>query len=257
MRKEDLLTVSNYRIMYNEAWESDVGFIERGEEFFPLQLGDDSLDVLSFVGEPFVSRLCVLCTSKRNEWLCHEAYRFGLELALNDVACTCPSSKSPVAQAFRDGFLSGGGRLELFLGIGMLNALSKEGFRRFISVVLVRSGVVYSPFDPAFSAKGVLKESALLRDHLSSRKEEIVLLGLDADDKPLVEDALMAGCDVAVHTSFLSSPCARMLANEGACLIGSAADYLLMKGGEIKCLVHPDERGLFSHRGMRYGCFFL
>lgn len=256
MDKEDLLAVCNYRRMYSEAWNGHIGFIERGEEHFPLDRdGDDGLDVLSFIGEPFDSTLSVLAMSVEDRNLAQEAYRFGLELAANRIPCTMGLSGKSVSIAFREGFLDGGGRLELILHKGMLDALDRPALRRFLSSVLVNSGVVYSPFVPRLALIGKVGRALALRDYVVTRKPSIILLGLDGAALPFVEQALMAGSDVFVHTSFLSSNHARMLAREGAHLIASASQYLAAQGQEAVAISYPDAKGNFHFAQRSYRLF--
>ena len=245
MDNEDLLAVCNYRRMYSEAWNGHIGFIERGEDHFPLDRdGDDGLDVLSFIGEPFDSTLSVLAMSVEDRNLAQEAYRFGLELAANRVPCTMGLSGKSVSIAFREGFLDGGGRLG-----------HRSCQKRFLSSVLVNSGVVYSPFVPRLALMGKVGRALALRDYVVTRKPSIILLGLDGAALPFVEQALMAGSDVFVHTSFLSSNHARMLAREGAHLIASASQYLAAQGQEAVAISYPDAKGNFHFAQRSYRLF--
>ena len=255
MEKERILSVGNYRRLWPQAWEKHVGFIERGEKGFPVMEGCDDVDVLSLFGEPFECDTALMCASISDDRLEDEAYRFGLELALNGWPVSSGGRSGGIEKAFRAGFLDGDGRLECFLSDGIMSVFSNRRLRRLSSIVLANDGAVYSCYEPDVSDREGRGRRMLFKEYLATRKRRIVVLGLSKSGKDIVEQALMSGSEVYVHTSFMSSQCARMLAEDGAQLVDSAAHFILLQGGRVTSRVYPDGRGQHFYEGKGYGVF--
>ena len=151
MEKERILSVGNYRRLWPQAWEKHVGFIERGEKGFPVMEGCDDVDVFTLFGEPFECDTALMCASISDDRLEDEAYRFGLELALNGWPVSSGGRSGGIEKAFRAGFLDGDGRLECFLSDGIMSVFSNRRLRRLSSVVLANDGAVYSCYEPDVS----------------------------------------------------------------------------------------------------------
>ena len=160
-----------------------------------------------------------------------------------------------IEKAFRAGFLDGEGRLECFLSDGIMSVFSNRRLRRLSSVVLANDGAVYSCYEPDVSDREGRGRRMLFKEYLATRKRRIVVLGLSKSGKDIVEQALMSGSEVYVHTSFMSSQCARMLAEDGAQLVDSAAHFILLQGGRVTSRVYPDGRGQHFYEGRGYGVF--
>lgn len=256
-KKENLIDVGNYALMYPKAWEHHVGFIERGEEGYPLMEGCEDVDVLSLFGEPFECDTAIMCSPLADERLEGEAYRFALELALNRWPVSFGCRTSGIERAFRAGFLDGNGRMECHLSDGIMSVFSNNRLRRLAMAVLVGDGAVYSCFRPDIMDREGRRKRMEFREYVATRKRRIILLGLSKYSMQFVEQALMLGAEIYVHASFMASRCARMLAEEGACLIDSAAHFITAAGGQASRHVYPDERGGYCYNGRGYGVFSI
>ena len=178
MEKERILSVGNYRRLWPQAWEKHVGFIERGENGFPLMEGCDDVDVFTLFGEPFECDTALMCASISDDRLEDEAYRFGLELALNGWPVSSGGRSGAIEKAFRAGFLNGEGRLECFLSDGIMSVFSNRRLRRLSSIVLANDGAVYSCYEPDVSDREGRGRRMLFKEYLATRKRRIVVLGL-------------------------------------------------------------------------------
>ena len=178
MEKERILSVGNYRRLWPQAWEKHVGFIERGEKGFPVMEGCDDVDVFTLFGEPFECDTALMCASISDDRLEDEAYRFGLELALNGWPVSSGGRSGGIEKAFRAGFLDGDGRLECFLSDGIMSVFSNRRLRRLSSVVLANDGAVYSCYEPDVSDREGRGRRMLFKEYLATRKRRIVVLGL-------------------------------------------------------------------------------
>ena len=160
MDKTKLLEVSNYRLMYNQAWMAHVGFVERDDEGFPEGCAEE-MDVLSCFGDPLACcELAVLCSSCCQDELARLAYVFGLELALNLVPACFASSYGNSARASRRGFMDGSGRCELFVDCGLTRLMERPGLKWLTSRILRCGGVIWSPFVPLASGGSFLSARA-------------------------------------------------------------------------------------------------
>lgn len=252
MDRTKLLEVSNYRLMYNQAWMAHVGFVERDDEGFPEGCAEE-MDVLSCFGDPLACcELAVLCSSCCQDELTSLAYVFGLELALNLVPACFASSYGNSARASRRGFMDGSGRCELFVDCGLTRLMERPGLKWLTSRILRCGGVIWSPFIPLASGG---RDERLFAEYLSTRKRYIVCLGLDCGRMSLVESALHSGSEVFVHSAFLSARAARALAAEGAALVSSAADLISCLSGTVTRRVYSAKNGRFSYNGHSYGVF--
>ena len=111
MTRDDLIEVCNYEVAYSDAYSKFVAFIEYGEDEYPLfNLRTNEVPVFSRLGDYVNSTTSVVCDMDGNEYLEKEAYRFGLTMGLNRIPVTTGGPFSPVATAFRYGFLDGGGQ---------------------------------------------------------------------------------------------------------------------------------------------------
>lgn len=261
MSENKLLEVSNYPVMYKNAWDRYIGFVEKNDPLFPCALEENEISVLSFFGLPAICDTAVICSACRGmEYLQDEAYHFGLEMGVNEIPVSIGSGSSVIEKAFRSGFLDGEGQLEYYLDCGLMDVFSHEKIKRLCSVILSREGCVYSPFHPDKKADSWKPEDMMLKEYLATRKRNIILLGLGWNRKNIVESALMGGAEIYVHSSFMSSFHARVYARDGAHVISCANDYMRARKIAGDTVSYPDVKGQYAYNGRRYslirGCEF-
>lgn len=253
MTTDDLIEVCNYEVAYSDVYSKYVAFIEYGEDEYPLfNLRTNEVPVFSRLGDYVNSTTSVVCDMDGNEYLEKEAYRFGLTMGLNRIPVTTGGPFSPVATAFRYGFLDGGGQLELILDHGIGKALKRGKVKTLASRILMNGGCVLSCLKPDLEPDKDEKKK-LFAEAMSTRKKNIVSLGLSMNSKSACNNALMDGSEVYIHTLFMRSPHSKLYAYDGAELISSATDYIVKTKQQNRYMVYPvDGEGQYSYLGQGY-----
>ena len=245
-----LISISNYRLFYKEAWSRSVGFLERSEPCFPYQMDESEVDVVSFFGEPFFCSLSILF-AEGSIRLEERAYELGLALAKNRVPCA-PFGNGESRKAFQRAFLEGEGQMELHLNKGLLSIFENGRLRYLSRLILANGGVIYSPYEP-----DVAERQREGTSYLMCQKEKIAVFGCKSKDAAYLEQALMRGSEIFIHTSSFFFPLLRDLAKEGATLFSSPAELIEKLGYNNHCYVYEAKDGLFHSASKTYNVLDL
>ena len=232
MSEIKLLHISNYPISEKKCWNNGISFIEKGEADFPFSF-EDSPDVLSSIGRPFETSLGIIASNKGSAKRLYDAYRLGLECALNKTPYMTSYFAKGSGRALLDGSIEGEGRVMVLLPGGMKCYL---GSRRLFSHIVLNDGALVSVFEPD---EGVKRENNFYNHYLMENCTFTVFVSLGFWEYNHALNLLDKGRALFLLRSSLEDRYARQLAFEGAPVIDSISEIISSPSGYL----YEDEKG--------------
>ncbi|MCR5732832.1 MAG: hypothetical protein K6G51_07845 [Sphaerochaetaceae bacterium] len=214
MSKINLLCASNYPLSQKKCWKEGVAFYEKGEEEYPFDF-EDSPYVVSSIGKPFDTELCIIANFSEQSHQLYASYRLGLECALNHIPYKMNFFRSGCASALLEGTKDGDGKVLVLLPGGMEYYLED---RKIFSPVVLGDGAIVSPFctDEKVSGKNLIYNRYLMLNTSFT-----IFVNMGGGEYGHATRLLDNGKAVFLHRSSLKDKLARELALEGAPVIDS------------------------------------